>query len=235
MSPVLTQKSTAATSDRRQKDIGATRLPQVNLLPSDITDARNLRQLKLLLAGLLVVVLALIGAGTFLAAGSVTSAQERVDAANRETARLQSEQRKYAEVPVVLQRYDETSAALLRVSVGEVLWTPVIAAVAATLPEGVEVRKLVIESWTPANGLPSTGDPSQVGVLARLAFEVASETRPQTADLLDGLEALPGFVDGRVSSIDMVGSGKDATYSSVVSVSLSAGAAAGRFLPKELK
>lgn len=229
-----TKNKVRATNERKQKSMGATRLPQVNLLPSDISDARSLKRLKGVLAAVLALVLVVIGGATFVASTSVSDAQERVDAENRETTRLQTEQRKYAEVPVILQRYSDTSNALFRASVGEIMWVPVIDAVTATLPKDVEVRKLVVESWTPTEGAPSGTDPAQIGGMARLAFELASETRPQVAALLAGLEDLPGFADARVSSLEAVGAGDAVTYSSIVSVSLNLGAVSGRFIPKEL-
>ncbi len=235
MSEKLIKKSNLrGVNDRKQKTIGATRLPQVNLLPSEISDARSLKRLQGVLAAVLVLVLVVIGGATLVASRSVTTAQERVDAENRETTRLQTEQRKYAEVPVILKQYSDTSSALFRASVGEILWVPVIGTVSATLPKGVEVRKLVVESWTPTDGAPAPADPAQAAVMARLAFELASETRPEVSELLSGLEGVPGFTDARVSSIDTVGTGEDATYSSIVSVSINAGGLAGRFLPKEL-
>jgi len=229
--------STSGSASRAQKDIGATRLPQVNLLPTDVTEARNLKKLKVVLAGALVVVLVAVAALTFIASTQVTTAQERLDAANGETTRLQTEQRKYAEVPVVLGKIDATEQALFRAGMGDVRWTPVLDAITAELPEDVEIRKLVIEGWDAAQGSITLNDPSQVeGLHSRVSLEFVSATRPDAAELLRSLEALPTFESARISSIEAIeGEGDDVQYTAIASVTLNALALSGATFPEEAR
>lgn len=236
----LSLKKTSSTSggvSKAQKDIGATRLPQVNLLPTDVTEARNLKKLKAVLAGALVLVLVLVVALTAIASGLVSKAQGRVDAQNAETARLQSEQRKYAEVPVVLGKIDATEEAFFQAGMGDVHWTGVLDAVTATLPEDVEVRTLIVQGWDPAQGAVALSDPTQPGVYAaRISLELVSATRPDVVELLTGLEELPSIASPRISSVESVmGEGDDVMYATVASFTVTPLAFSGIAFPKELR
>lgn len=235
MSLSLKKNSSSGSGSRAQKDIGATRLPQVNLLPTDVTEARNLKKLKGVLAGALVLVLVLVLGMTFVASSQVAKAQERVDAENTETARLQAEQRKYAEVPIVLGRIDDTEQALLRAGMGDVRWQPTVDAITAQLPKDVELRKLVVEGWDAAQGSISLNDPSQrTGLHTRVSFELVALTRPDVVELLSKLEALPSVESARLSSIETIeGPGNDVLFSTIASVTLNGHALSGTTFPKE--
>lgn len=228
------KQSARSGSERRVNDIGASRLPQVNLLPSDISAARGLKKLKVRLAVVVLLVIALVGVGYVLVAGTVTTAQEKLTTEQRRTSTLQNEQRKYAEVPVLLKRWNDTSQALYLASVGEVAWQPVIDAISSVTSKDVTLNQLVIESWDPLNGMPAPSDDVQLPVVSRIAFETITTERPATVEWLTGLEALPGFGDARIVSIEATGEGNDLRYESVLSVSVNLGAVEGRFLPKEL-
>ncbi|QIK83577.1 hypothetical protein [Sanguibacter sp. HDW7] len=238
MSLSLSKKSsTSGAVSKSQKGIGATLLPQVNLLPTDVTDARNLKKLKAVLAVVIALVLVLVGGLTFVASGLVSKAQGRVDAANAETTRLQVEQRKYAEVPIVLGRIDETENALFRSGMGDVRWKPTIDALTSQIPEELEVRKLVIEGWDAAQGSISLNDPSQrSGLHTRISIEMVSKTLPDVAKLLADLEALPTVESARLFSSEVEeGEGDDFTHSTIASVTLNGLAASGTTFPKELR
>lgn len=236
MSLSLSKKTSASgTTSKPQKGIGATLLPQVNLLPTDITDARDLKRLKVVLVAVVAIVLALAVAMYVVTLGTVSAAQGRLDDANRETARLQTEQRKYAEVPVVLKAYDDTSRALFDASYGEVLWTGILDALTAELPKDAELRRIVVEAWDPTQGLPDASDPVQRSTVARLSIELVSTTRPVAAEWLAGVEALPGLSNSRLVEVTAVGKPSDVKYTSVVTVTADAGALAARYVPEVLK
>ncbi|MGP7960989.1 hypothetical protein ACTVCO_09290 [Sanguibacter sp. A247] len=236
----LALKKTGAASGssaRTQKDIGASRLPQVNLLPTDVTEARSLKKLKIVLLAAVVVVLLAIGGVTVLAMGQVSRAQDRVDAENVETARLQTEQRKYAEVPVVLGKISDTEKALFRAGMGDIQWVALLDAITVQLPQDTELRKVVIEGWEAALGSVSLNDPSQSSVLhARVSLDFVSKAKPDASELLAALEALPTIESARLAVAETIeGDGNDLFYSTIASVTVNLRALSGTTFPKEMR
>ncbi|MGW6130586.1 PilN domain-containing protein [Cellulomonas sp. NPDC055163] len=178
-------------------------MPQVDLTPPEVWSARALRRLqKRLVLGVgsvvVLVVLAVVAASVHAA-----SAQSALTDAQAETTRLLTEQQKYAEVPVVLDRVDALTRAQKTGMSTEILWTPYLSAILSVLPEGVQLSSITTSVATPmaAPGMSTNPlhTPENVGTVT---FVGRSTTVPNAAGWIDGLETLPGFQDAWVSSVE---------------------------------
>lgn len=175
-------------------------LPQVNLLPPEIRAARALRPVKRWVAISAVLALVVVG-GTYLV-GTLerSNAQAALDAANEETTVLLAEQQKYAEVPKVTGALAANERARKATMATEVLWADYLGAVEAVIPEEVSIDTLAVDLVT-----PGTQAPLESPALAKLTFQTRSLTPPDVATWLRSLNAIPGFSDANLVSLDVDG------------------------------
>lgn len=213
---------------------GAPRMPQVDLTPPEVRAGRSLkhlrRRLMLALAGVVVVVA--LGAGAaFLHAGSAANALTEAQA---DTSRLLAEQEKYAEVPVVMDRLDALTNARLQGTSTEILWTPYLAAILSVLPEGMQLGAIGTSGATPISAGPGPADPLQATSAGTIMFTARSQTVFSTGGWIDSLNALPGFQDAWVSTVEAKEDEEDGPYYEVTStVQVTVDAYAGRFAETE--
>ncbi|KRD45103.1 fimbrial assembly protein [Cellulomonas sp. Root930] len=193
----------------RSKSAGGTALsgtlPQVNLLPPEVRAARGLRATKRWLVISLVVTLAVcVGAYGLALVTGATAAADLANAQN-ETARLQTEQAKYAEVPQVLGMLDQTKSARQTGMSTDVQWKSYIDAIQAVLPVDVSLETYAVTVATPmaAAGLPT--DPLQAPSVGQIQFTGRSSNIPDAAAWIDALNSVPGFADAAVSSVVVTG------------------------------
>lgn len=209
-------------------------LPQVNLLPAEIYARRALGRTKKLLA---VVLAAVLGFVVLLYLGSLTQlavANVHRDNALAETARLNEEQKQYAEVPQVLGKLDRLDQARVQGFSTEVLWKPYLDAIEAVLPAGVELSAIELAGATPMQAPAPAMDPLQAPSVARLNFTGRSAAFIDTAGWIDALNSIPGFSDAWVSNVSISADGNNEPYYEVVSsVQVSEAAYAERFVEGE--
>ncbi len=175
-------------------------LPQVNLLPPEVRAARGLRKTKQWLVISLVVTL-LVAVGVFgLALISSATATSELVQAQEETARLQLEQTKYAEVPQVLGVLEQTKSARELGMSTEVQWKPYLDAVAAVLPANVNIDTFQVTGATPMVPPAASGNPLQEPSVATIQFSARASTVPDSAAWIDALNSVPGFADAWLSA-----------------------------------
>jgi len=203
---------------------------QVNLLPPEVHAARGLRAIKRWLGLVLAVAVLIGGLGYAYAIMEVGSAKSDLTSAQQETERLQTEQKKYAEVPLVL---GQLSAAQLARTVGmapDILWKARIDAIAATLPEGVSIDTMTFS----ASGLTTGSNPLQGPSVGELQFTARSLTIPDTAGWSDALDGIPGFADAWVSSVTVTGDEEtDRYYTVSATLSVTPDAFSRRFIEEQ--
>lgn len=173
-------------------------LAQVNLLPQHVRDARKVRAARRLLGLGLVGILALgaVSYGAVRYAGH--DAQEQLATAQAESARLATEEAKYAEVPRVKTKAAQVKVArIAATSSTEILWQPVLASFTGSLPSGTTVQTLTVKLTEPTT---TKADPLAVAGVASLQFTARSDTVPDVAAWMDSLAAIPGFTDVRISA-----------------------------------
>lgn len=179
----------------RAPSLGAPELPQVNLLPPEVTAARGLARIKRwLLFVVLAAILAAVGI-VALAMMAEQDAQAELDRAEARTAELMAEQERYAEVPLVLSAVEQAEQARSNGMSTEVLWLPYLRAIAATLPDGVRLETFQMLGATPmvlpAEPQGALAAPS----VATITFTAQSLTVPDTEQWLIELATIPGFAD----------------------------------------
>lgn len=174
--------------------------PQVDLLPPEVRAGRKLRHTKRLLllvvAGILLASLLGWVATLFAAA----SAQSELDGVMQDTARLQAEQSKYAEVPQVLGDIANIEGARTAGTSTEILWKPYFDALRAVTPVGVSIDDLSVTTATPMMVAPTATSPLAGPSIGQIVFTAKALAVPDTSAWLDALDAVPGLGDAWFSS-----------------------------------
>jgi len=178
-------------------------LPQVNLLPPEVSAARALRHVKQWLAVSLLIVLAVLVAGYAFAALSLKAANDDFTDAQAESVTLKSQEKQYADVLPVLSGIQRTKDARTLVMGPEVLWRPYLDAVAAVLPEHASVRTFSVSTAASAAAAPALSSLTPNGV-ANITFTARVSTLPDSAAWIDALNSVPGFY-GTSTSTDQLG------------------------------
>ncbi|MGN8245523.1 PilN domain-containing protein [Cellulomonas soli] len=227
----------AVTTSQRRKGGGALTgtgaLPQVNLLPPEVRAARGLRATKRWLGLGLVATLALCVAGYGAALISGGLADAELVEAQAETARLQSEQAQYAEVPVVLNALAQATAARQLGMSTEVQWKPYIDAIAAVLPAGVSIETFTVTAATPMAAAAAPSDPLQAAGMGSIQFTTRSSTVPDVAAWVDALNSVPGFSSAWVGSSTLTSDESGAYYAVSSAVVVTTDAFSLRFAQTE--
>ena len=174
--------------------------PQVDLLPPEVRAGRKLRHtnrlLLLVVAGILLA--SLLGwVATLFAADS---AQSELDDVMQDTARLQAEQSKYAEVPQVLGDIANIEGARTAGTSTEILWKPYFDALRAVTPAGVSLDDLSVTTATPMMVAPTATSPLAGPSIGQIVFTAKALAVPDTSAWLDALDAVPGLGDAWFSS-----------------------------------
>ena len=226
--------STIALERKREKR-GATAvvaLPQVNLLPPEVRAARGLSRTKRLLVLALAVVLLLLAGAYAWALLARSSADDELAAAQADTARWQAEAAKYAEVPVVLQALEDVDQARTVGMATDVEWRPYLDAVAAVLPPDATIQKLTVTMSSPMEAATIAADPLAALSIGQLGFTTSAATVPDTAAWIDALNAVPGFSDAWVTSVQ-TNDDDGARYTVESRVNVTISALSARYLPSD--
>jgi Tfp pilus assembly protein PilN len=175
--------------------------PRANLLPPEIILKRKqLKTRRALRAGVLLVAVATAAAcvGTF---GVASVSQVQFAAAQETQTRLVAEQGAYGEVRDVQNTIETITAGQLVGSSTEIAWEAYLTQLQATLPSGVVLKNVAIESGTPMAAFGQSDGPLQGARVASLTFTATSETLPTFPEWLRSMADLPGFVDATPGSV----------------------------------
>lgn len=221
----------------RQKSGAATALsgtlPQVNLLPPEVRAARGLRVTKRWLGLALVVTVVACVAAYGYAMLTAAAAQSGLEEAQAETARLQTEAAKYAEVPVVLRALDDAKTARETGMSTEVQWKAYLDAITAVLPANVSIDSMVQTGASPIAAAPAPTDPLQLPSVGQIQFTGRTSTTPDTAAWVDALNSIPGFSDAWVSSAAVTEDEEGIYYTVAATVQVTDAAYSHRFAATE--
>ncbi len=199
--------------------------PRVDLMPPEIrvkrAQLRFRRKLRLGLAGVLVVVV--VGCGATWALGSV--AQVNLAAAQEQRQQLVAQQGKYSDVTGVKSSIAVAQAGQKVGDSPEIDWQAYLTKLQATLPAGVSLTGVTIDTVTPLKVYNPTTVPLQGDRIATLAFTATSLSLPSIPDWLDGLATLPGFADATPGTVSL----SDGVYTATVAMHINTKAFANRF------
>lgn len=205
--------------------VGAT--PRADLMPPEIrtkrSQLRTRRSLRLVLfAVFLVVVVACGGAWAW-----NTVAQATLAATQAEEQALLVEQTQYSPVTTVKDGIALIQAGQVVGDSSEIDWQDYLVKLQATLPAGVTLSSVTIDTADPLKAYTQTTVPLQGGRIATLAFTATSPSLPSIPAWLDGLKTLPGYVDATPGQVVLL----DGAYTADVTMHIGTDAFSNRFAP----
>lgn len=177
-----------------------TRMPRVNLLPPEITQARRLRRTKVGLAAGLVAVIAGVGGAYVVQVNAKNQAKDDLTQAQAEGARLQAEQAKYADVPRTIAAIDRAETTRETAMANDVEWYRTLTNVSLTLPSNVWLTNLTLQVGTGASGAAATPATPLAGGVGTVTAVGTAMDHPDVATWLDVLGRQPGMSDAYFSS-----------------------------------
>jgi Tfp pilus assembly protein PilN len=179
-----------------------TRMPRVNLLPPEITQAHRLRRTKAGLAAGLVVVIGAIGGAYVTQVNAKNAAQDNLTAEQATGAKLQAEQAKYADVPRTIAAIDKAETMRETAMANDIEWYRSLTNVSLTLPSKVWLTTLTLQVGA-AGGAAASTTPASTGLTGGVGTVTAVGTamdHPDVATWLDVLARQPGMSDAYFSS-----------------------------------
>jgi len=192
-------------------------VPRVNLLPPEITQARRFVRLQRQLAAVVLVAVTGCAAGAWWAQTRVGSAQAELDAARSQTAGLQADKAKYAEVPQVSAQIDAALATREQAMAGDVLWSTYLNDVALATSTNVWLTSMSIGlAGTDATAASSSGPLAPAGV-GSVQISGQASSLPDVAAWLESLDGIAGIKGSALASATRdgtAGSGGLVTFSS---------------------
>lgn len=213
--------------------LGATRMPQVNLLPNDIRSRRALGRVKVRL-GIALLFVVLVAALGFVGAIMVENAAAgELALKQQEVERLTAEQQQYAEVPQVKSEIAAIEAARELGMSTEVLWGDYLAAIQAVSPDGVSIQTLTTTMPSPTQLPVIASNPLAGQGVGEITFTTRSAQLPDIAAWITALESVPGFHDAYMTSAEVTDQSGVVYYETASSVVVDDTVFAQRFIPEE--
>lgn len=204
--------------------------PRANLLPPEIIVKRKqLKTRRALRAGVLLVAVG-TAAACVLTFGVASVAQVQFGLAQQTQQALVLEQSKYQEVSNVQDTINTIVAGQQVGGSTEINWRSYLLLLEGTLPAGVVLDTVKIESGTPMAAFNQSDAPLQGARVAALSFTVNSPTLPSIPDWLRSMADLPGFVDAIPGNVK----GAEGSYAVDVVLHVNADAFSMRFDPEHV-
>lgn len=207
---VASEKVAAETAERvkRQRRTAGGELviggrPRVDLLPTEVlADRRSKRIVRRMWAGVLLVVV-VVGIGAAAASLYAGQANDDLTDAQNQTLSLLQQQAQYKDV-----REAESGTALREAAqaVGgatEIDWKAYLGSVQSSLPSGVAITGVAIDSASPLESYAQADAPLQGQRIATLTIDAESPTLPSVPQWLDSVKGLTGFVDATANSVTL--------------------------------
>lgn len=213
--------------------LGAFPRPQVNLLPPEIRSRRTLGRVKARLGLSLLIVALVAGLGYVAALWDESAAESDLASAQSEVLRLQNEQTKYAEVPLVKGQIADVEAAREYGMSTEVIWVELLSAIQAVAPENVSIATLTISAPSPTQAAAPPVNPLVTSSIGSITFTGTSTTLPDVAGWLEALNSIPGFSDADFSSAEISDNEGVVGYDLTSTVQIDATVFANRFVATE--
>ena len=184
---------TAQQTDRAVLSGGGVRVdwapvPRVNLLPSEILDARAFRRVQRALAGAVAATLVVGGAAFAWSMHEVSTAQAALDVSRARTAQLHTEEAKYADVPRVLAQVEQAKTARRTALGADVLWYRFFDDLAAATPDTVALTNVTVSLGS--GGSSDLLTPSGIGTVT---FDGGGDRFPDVSSWLESVATVDGL------------------------------------------
>ncbi|MCL2091425.1 MAG: hypothetical protein FWH11_09450 [Micrococcales bacterium] len=191
-------------------------VPQVNLLPPEVGAARKADVARRWAVVAVVVAVVLSAAGWGVAQMGQLAAADRLDQAQTETAQLQVEQRRYAEVPQVLGQQDVLRATRDAAFATDMEWATYLGGALGVLPDGTSLEKIEARLSTAMTGAVSPVDTLDQAGIGQLTITGRSPTVPDAGALVAAMSSIQGLTEARVTSVAYVSDPDDGVFYRVV-------------------
>jgi hypothetical protein len=204
--------------------------PRANLLPPEVVLKRaQLKTRRALRVGVFFVFVATVAAciGVW---GLASVAQVQLSLAQDRQAELANEQLTYGEVREVQNTIATIEAGRQVGGSTEINWRDYLTLLQHSLPTGVTLQTVTMDSGTPMTAFAQADSPLQGKRVAALTFTANSTALPSIPDWLRSLAKLPGFVDATPGSVTQDGD----SYTAQVLMHINADAFSLRFDPDHI-
>jgi Tfp pilus assembly protein PilN len=204
--------------------------PRANLLPPEIILKRKqLKTRRALRVGVFFVFVATAAAcvGVW---GMASVSQVQLALAQEQQQALVNEQLTYGDVREVQTTIETIKAGQQVGASTEIDWRDYLTQLSASLPSGVALQSVSIESGTPMVPFAQADGPLKADRVAALSFTATSKALPSIPDWLRALEKLPGFVDATPGSVKF----EEGVYVADVLMHINADAFSMRFDPEHV-
>lgn len=185
--------------------------PRVNLMPAIVADEARAHRAKMVLVGATVASVLAVGGLYLMALGSVNDAQNELDAASAQSAVLNAEAAKYADVPKVQAQVAYSQTQAYQALGGEVRWSFLLNNLSLTVPAGTSLQSFqaVVSEFPPAGAAaakPGSGQTSYNGVLGHpgvgtITYSGEATGYPQVAAFLDSQAKQVTLIDPYVNTV----------------------------------
>jgi Tfp pilus assembly protein PilN len=176
-------------------------VPRVDLLPPEVRARRRARALRRSL------VLAVVGVAAAVALATAGSFAYNIQAnvalamEQARTTSLLGQQAKYADIRSMQDDIKLLHAAQEVGASTEIQWKAYLEKVQATLPAGVSVQTVEVESASPLAEFQQGSTPFEGPRVATITFSARTDSFPSTPEWLKALEGLPGYVDATPNNL----------------------------------
>jgi len=204
--------------------------PRVSLLPAEVNDFHRARAVRRKLVFGVFAVLALVAAGVAGTFYLAAQAEASLQSARAATQNLLTQEAQFAELRQVQSGIALVQAGQLVGASTEIDWTQYLTDLQATLPPGVTINTVTIDSASPFIDYAQASVPLEGSRIATLSFAATSPTLPSIPDWLDGLATLTGFTDAVPDSVVI---GEGSTYLVNMTMHINSDAFSHRFAEEQ--
>ncbi len=195
-----------------QLTLPAVPVPQVNLLPPEVGDARKADVAKRWAVIAVIAAVVLSAAGWGVAQMGQSAADDKLSDAQAETAQLRAEQQRYAEVPQVLAQQDLLRATRDAAFATDVDWATYLGAALNVLPAGTSLEKIDANLTTPMTGEVGPVDSLDQAGIGQLTIVGRSSTVPDAGAVIAAMNSIQGLTESRVTSVEYVSDPDDGVF-----------------------
>ena len=213
--------------------IGAARIAQVNLLPPEVAQRKAQGRLRVLLVFILLAFVALLVVAWVFAFGFKLAAEADLAAEQELTTQKQSELAAYNYLPALEDQLQNSRDARGWAGVSDMKWSDHLTAISQVLPAGITFETMTVAPVSPIAPL-SQGDLVFGGLdLGLISFQGQSASPRTVSDLRDAIDALPGFTQVTIDTVEVVTEEGSTTWSFAGSARLTTALLSGRTVTEQ--
>lgn len=200
-------------------------LPSVNLLPPEIAQMRRFRRVQIGLGGAVLGALGVVALLVVAAAGSVSDANDKLDAVGAQQRLLQGQTAQYRDVTATYKRAADAQALLVVAMGDEVRYSRFLSNLSLAIPDNVWVKNI---TFAQAGTSSTSRGPASTGIGTLTVSGVAFK-HEDVAGWLESLSRGPGYDGPLLQSSTEVLLGTKQVVNWAATATLSPAALSGRY------